>query len=84
MAKARNLLARMHRTQVGFTTEETRRVYLYLGFDVRDKGDHTVFIHPRHPELRGSVTRSRFLPSGYIRHLVALADQLAEMETRDG
>ena len=78
MASARNLLARMQRTSVGFTSEEVRRVYQWLGFDFRDKGDHTVYFHPEFPDLMASVTRSRSLPPGYIRHLVGLADRLEE------
>ena len=79
MPRARTLLARMRRTAAGFHSLEARQVYEYLGFEVRDRGAHTVYIHPEFPELMAAVKRARSLPPGYIRHLVKLADRLEEL-----
>jgi len=60
-----------------------RKLYLGLGFEVREGGKHCVYIHPRYRELRATVTRSRSLAKGYIARALYLAERLKELEAQD-
>ena len=81
MPRARNLLQRMRRTPWGFTAQQVRQVYAYLGFEIREGGEHTVYVHPDFPQLIATVKRSSgSLPPGYIRRLIQVADSLQELK----
>lgn len=74
------LLERMRRSKAGWTFTDLEKLYLGLGFRMREGGKHRLYIHPKFPELRATVTRSRSLAKGYIEHALHLAKRLKEME----
>jgi hypothetical protein len=77
---AARLLDRMRRSRSGWRYNDLRRLYLGCGFESEQGGKHTLFIHPRFPALRATVTRSRTLRVGYIQQAVTLIDQLLVLE----
>ena len=83
MSSIEHLLNRMRATKTGWRDIDLRKLYLGLGFEVREGGKHSVYIHPRYSELRATVTRSRSLAKGYIAHAVGLAQRLEELEAQD-
>lgn len=81
MDPVESLLLRMQRTKSGWTFDDLERLYVGLGFEIREGGNHRLYIHPRFPQLRATVTRHRSLPKGYISHAVRLARMLKELES---
>ena len=79
MPSVERLLQRMRRSKAGWSCVDLDRLYRGLGFEMREGGKHRVYIHPKFPELRATVTRSRSLAKGYIDHALDLADRLEEM-----
>lgn len=84
MSGVENLLKRMRRTKAGWTYVDLDNLYRGLGFKMREGGKHRIYIHPRFPQLRATVARSRSLAKGYIYHALNLADRLSEMEAKYG
>ena len=84
MSGVENLLKRMRRSKAGWTYVDLDNLYRGLGFKVREGGKHRVYIHPRFPQLRATVTRSRSLAKGYIEHALDLANRLSELEAKHG
>ena len=84
MSRAEDLLDRMRRSKAGWTYADLDNLYRGLGFKVREGGKHRIYIHPRFSQLRATVTRSRSLAKGYIKHALDLADRLSEMEAKHG
>jgi len=78
------LLDRMRRSKAGWTFADLERLYVGLGFKIREEGKHRLYIHPRFPQLRATVTRSRSLAKGYIKHALDLAERLSKMEAKNG
>jgi len=70
----------MRRSKAGWTFNDLEKLYLGLGFEMREGGSHRLYIHPKFPKLRATVTRSRSLAKGYIDHAVKLADELERRE----
>lgn len=82
MPSVEHLLERMRRSKAGWGFVDLENLYVGLGFEVREGGKHRVYIHPKFPELRATVTRSRSLAKGYIEHALRLAKRLKEMEAK--
>lgn len=82
MSSVDDLLERMRRSKAGWTAADLEKLYVGLGFEVREGGKHRVYMHPKFPELRATVTRSRSLAKGYIEHALHLAKRLKEMEAK--
>ncbi len=80
MPSVERLLERMRRSKAGWVSNDLDKLYVGLGFEVREGGRHRVYIHPKFPQLRATVTRSRSLAKGYIEHALHLAKRLKEME----
>ena len=83
MSSVDHLLERMRASKAGWRDTDLRKLYLGLGFQLKEGGKHCVYIHPKYPELRATVTRSRFLAKGYITHALNLAERLRELEAND-
>jgi len=77
-------LESMRRSKGGWSADDLEKLYVGLGFEFREGGKHRVYIHPKFPELRATVTRSRSLANGYIEHALHLARRLEEMEAKHG
>jgi len=84
MSKKDKLLEKMRRSMSGWKFRDLENLYVGFGFEKYEGGKHTMFIHPKFPKLRGTVTRHRTLPIGYVRYAVKLIDTLkALQEERD-
>lgn len=83
MSSAEKLFQRMRRSKAGWTFEDLRRLYTGFGFEMIQGGRHTMYIHPKYPQLRATVTRSRSLAVGYIVHALALIEALKQIEQGD-
>jgi hypothetical protein len=84
MPPIEHLLESMRRSKGGWSADDLEKLYVGLGFEFREGGKHRVYIHPKFPELRATVTRSRSLAKGYIEHALHLAKRLEEMEAKHG
>lgn len=82
MSRAQSLLKRMRRSKAGWTYVDLDNLYIGFGFKVREGGKHRIYIHSRYPQLRATVTRSRSLAKGYIRHALHVIDKLSELEAK--
>ena len=80
MANIEQLLEKMRRTKDGWTCDDLDKLYIGLGFIMREGGKHRIYIHPKFPELRATVTRSRSLAKGYVSHAIRMADSLKQKE----
>ena len=80
MSSAEKLLARMRQSKSGWGFHDLDTLYRGFGFEVREGGKHTMYIHPHFPQLRATVARHRSLPIGYIQHAIQLIDQLKKIE----
>ena len=83
MSSVDRLLERMRRSKAGWTSDDLEKLYLGLGFEMREGKKHRVYIHPKFTELRATVTRSRSLATGYIEHALQLAVRLKEKESKN-
>ena len=79
---AENLLARMKATKSGWNYNDLDALYKGFGFDKIEGGKHTLFMHPKFPKLRATVTRHRSLPIGYVQTAIKLIDELTDTEAR--
>ena len=77
------LLARMKATKAGWGWGDLQALYSSFGFDIRDRGKHTVFIHPEWKSLRATVARHRSLPVGYIQTAIRLITELKRLRETD-
>ena len=80
MSKAEKLLNKMRTSKAGWSFEDLEVLYTGFGFEKREGGKHTVYIHPDFPELRATVARHRTLAAGYIQHAISLIDQLNQQK----
>lgn len=69
-------MARMRQSKTGWGFNDLDALYRGFGFEVREGGKHTMYIHPRFPELRATVARHRSLPIGYVQHAIRLIEEL--------
>lgn len=83
MSGVDRLLDRMRRSKAGWTFADLERLYIGLGFKMREGGKHRLYIHSKFPQLRATVTRSRSLAKGYIEHTLDLAEKLSKMEAQN-
>lgn len=84
MSRVDRLLEKMRRSKAGWTFTDLERLYIGLGFEIREGGKHRIYVHPKFPQLRATVTRSRSLAKVYIDHALGLADRLLKMEAENG
>ncbi|GBD99093.1 hypothetical protein BMS3Abin07_01125 [bacterium BMS3Abin07] len=80
MSRARKLLERMRRSKADWGANDLHALYVGFGFDFNHGSNHTIYIHPKHPELRATVARHGSLAVGYIQHAIKLIDELKKME----
>ncbi|MGQ0814062.1 MAG: hypothetical protein ACT4O1_06305 [Gemmatimonadota bacterium] len=75
------LLARLVRSKTDCGWEDLDRLYTSFGFDKREGGKHTLYVHSRDPRnLRATVARHRSLAIGYITTAIRLIRQLKTLE----
>ena len=84
MPPVERLLQRMRRSKSGWSADDLEKLYVGLGFECREGAKHRVYIHPKFPELRATVTRSRSLAKGYIDHALGIAQRLEQLEAKHG
>ena len=51
-------------------------LYTGYGFDMVEGSKHRLYIHPRHTDLRATVTRGTKMPIGYVVTAIRLVDAL--------
>ena len=79
MVKGQNLLAVMKQSKNGWKYRDVETVYLYYGFEKIDGKNHALFVHPKFPDLRGTVARHPGdLAIGYIQHAIKMIDEANE------
>lgn len=79
MSSAERLLARMRQTAAGWGQDDLDALFRGFGFQARE-GKHTVYRHPKYPQLRATVPRHGSLAKGYVRYAVKLIDTLKSLE----
>ena len=78
--KADRLLARARASKADWTRRELDQLYRAFGFEIRHGSKHDIVVHPEHPELRATLTRSDPLAIGYITWAVKMIEALQERE----
>jgi hypothetical protein len=76
------LLQRAYATKADWTRNELDRLYTAYGFEIRHGGKHDIVVHPDHPDLRATLTRSNPLAKGYIGAAVSLIAKLQQRENQ--
>lgn len=80
MAAADDLFEGMCRSKAGWGPVDLETLYVGFGFAMREGGKHRVYWHPKHPELRATVTRAKDLPKGYVQEAIRLIRELKRLE----
>ena len=80
MGPAEKLLVRMRASKYGWGYKDLENLYLGFGFEIEQGSRHTMFIHPKHPQLRATAARHRTLAVGYVQHAVKIIDELLRLE----
>lgn len=73
-------LERMRCSKVGWKYTDIERLYLKYGFEKKEGGKHSLFIHPEFPELRATVARHNTIPIGYIQFAIKIIDRLKQLQ----
>jgi hypothetical protein len=68
------LLERMRRSKSGWRFRDLDELYRGFGFEMTEGKKHRLYVHPSHPDLRATVTRSSTLPIGFVGRAVRLVD----------
>lgn len=84
MSKALKLLERMRNSKTGWGADDLHSLYVGFGFDFRQGGNHTIYIHPEFPILRATVARHGSLAIGYIQTAISLIEKLQELKEGEG
>lgn len=80
MSSAEKLLTRMQQSKSGWGFNDLDALYQGFGFEVREGGKHTMYIHSKFSQLRATVARHRSLPIGYIQCAIKLIEELKKIE----
>ena len=70
----------MQKTLAGWCRADLIKVYDGFGFQKREGGSHTIFIHPQHRHLRATIPKSRKLGKAYISDAIFIIGQLKKLE----
>ncbi len=73
-------VGRMRSSKADWTASDLRRLYLGFGFETEEGGNHTLYLHPKHPHQRATVPRHSPLPKAYAVHAVKLIDELLDLK----
>lgn len=75
--KPERLLDEMRRSKVGRKISELDSLLRGFGFTTKESAKHCLYLHPEHPDLFVTVTRSsRELDAGYVRSAIDAIDRL--------
>lgn len=80
MGRHEKLFHQMREGKYGWKYNDLDALYRGYGFEVREDGKHTMYIHPEFKTLRATVARHRSLPIGYIQHAIKLIEQLYRVQ----
>jgi len=80
MAKKGKLLEKMRRSKAGWKHRDLESLYLSFGFEKKEGRGHTLYLHPKFPELMATVTRHKTLAKGYIDFAIKLIDKLEKIK----
>lgn len=83
MPRPYDLLEKMRASKAGWKERDLNRLYTGFGFERVEGGSHILYVHPKYPMLRATVSRSSHLKIGYFATAVKLVDALIEKEQAD-
>lgn len=81
MTRADNLREKLKQRNSNFSIREITTILQHRGFEFRD-GKHRNFYHPDHPELGGSIPRSKELKGVYPKLVRKWLSELDDRERR--
>jgi hypothetical protein len=82
--KAEKIFEGMQRTQAGWHPHDFHTLYLGFGFRMIEGRKHTIFVHPKFPELRDVIPRhDRELSKGYARDAVENIEILLRLQSKE-
>ena len=84
MTRRGKLRTRLERSKGVSRRRDIVRYYTVHGFESREGGKHTVFHHPRHPDIMGIVARHRMLDVAYAKTALRAVDKLFERRLGGG
>jgi hypothetical protein len=84
MGRPYDLLERMRRSKTGWHERDLKALYEGFGFERIEGNKHILYVHPSHPDLRATVSRTSHLKLGYFATAVRLIDTLIERESSNG
>ena len=74
--RAFRLLERARGSKADWKRVDLDRLYKAFGFEIRHGSKHDIVVHPDHPDLRATLTRSDPLAKGYIGWAVVLIERV--------
>lgn len=80
MPQADKLLEKMRNSKAGWNADDLHSLYVGFGFEFRQGGKHTIYIHPEFQELRATVARHSTLAIGYIQYAINLIEKLKKLK----
>lgn len=78
------LLERMRATKSGWGADDMDALLTGFGFERREGGKHIIYVHPRFPQLRQTVSRQRDLPPGYAQSAIKSIEELGRLSAAAG
>jgi hypothetical protein len=82
-SRVQKLLDQMRRTKSGWKPGDFERLYTGFDFVRREGGEHTVYSHPVHKDLRATVARHSSLATGYAATALRIVDELLRRQSPD-
>ncbi len=77
MAKREKLLEKARNSPAGWHKRDLDSLYRKWGFEIEERARHTMYTHPKYPDLYAVITRSSGeVSSRYVETAVELIDTL--------
>jgi hypothetical protein len=83
MSKAEKILDRMRVTSAGWGQKDFEHLFDGYGFEKRQGNRHTIYFHPKYPELWISIPRHNNMKNCYPRDAVKLIDELIVKQNKE-
>lgn len=79
-SKAEKMLERMRRSASGWKRRDLESLYEGFGFVLKHGRKHDYYSHPKYPQLRDTLKRSRTVSDYSVRNAIRLIDMLIAMQ----
>jgi hypothetical protein len=73
----------MRRSLSGWGSDDLATLYEGFGFTRREGANHTIYSHPKYPDLYATVGRHTELAKGYVETAIKRIDTLREREAAE-